>query len=93
MARPGPTIICEHTDNDKTIQIGQADAVYAVMYQGEPIMLRKFTEDLGYQGYKYLKTTFTEPGHAIRLARNLNQAHNTTDFAVAIMEIKRIIPV
>ena len=91
MARPGPTIICEHLENDKTIQVCHADAVYAVMYQGRPVMLRKFSQDLQYQGYKYSKTSFTEPGHALRLARHLNSVQDTDDFSVGVMETKRFI--
>jgi hypothetical protein len=93
MARPGPNIICEHTENNKTIQVATADAVYAVLYQGEPIKLRNFNPGIKYIGFKYSKTSFPEPGHAIRLARYLNQVHNTQDFAVGIMSAARIIPV
>ena len=73
MARPGPTIICEHVDDNTTIQIGEADAVYAVVYRGKPIKLRRFNDNLRYQGYKYSKTSFPEAGHALRLARHLNE--------------------
>jgi hypothetical protein len=93
MARPSPTIICEHVERDKTIQVAVADAVYAVLYQGLPIKLRKFNADVKYMGFKYSKTSFPEPGHALRLARELNQAHNTKDFSVGIMSVARIIPV
>lgn len=92
MARPAPKIICEHTEDALTFQIGEANAIYAILYKGKPIKLRRFNENLRYQGYKYSKTSFPEPGHALRLARHLNLVHDTTDFGVAVMTIGRIIP-
>ena len=41
MARPKPTIILDYTDKTyKSEQVLQADAIYAVFYQGNPINLR-----------------------------------------------------
>lgn len=93
MARPGPTIICEHTELDWTVQVCTADAIYAVLYQGEPIKLRKFNSQVKYLGYKYSKTSFPEPGHALRLARELNGVYNTQDFTVGILSVVRNVPV
>jgi len=93
MARPGPQVICEHNENDRTVQICVADAVYAVVYQGQAIKLRTLNQSQRYQGYKYGKTSFPEPGHAIRLARDLNLTYNTQDFAVAVMTPARIVPI
>lgn len=91
MSRPQPTHICSHSEGDRVIEVCEADAVYAVLYQGRPIKLRTYNSKMRYQGYKYGKSMFPEPGHAIRLAAKLNEAHNTTDFTVGIMESKRFI--
>jgi len=85
MSRPQPTHVCSHTEGDLVIEICAADAVYAVLYCGRPIKIRKHNPSLRYQGMKYSKTAFPEPGHAIRLARKLNTVYNTTDFSVAVM--------
>jgi hypothetical protein len=91
MARPKPRIICSHTDDTTVTEVCSADAVYAVLYQGEPIKLRRHNPDLMYLGFKYGKTMFPEPGHAFLLARKLNAAYNTQDFTVAIMTVGRTI--
>lgn len=92
MSRPKPTLICSHRTGDIAYEVCEADAVYAVLYQGRPIKIRTHSPDVKYLGYKYGKSMFPEPGHAIRLARKLNAAHNTTDFTVVIMQTGRSIP-
>jgi len=89
MARPQPTHICSHNEGDWNIEVCEADAVYAVLYRGRPIKLRKANPNCRYLGVKYMKSMFPEPGHAVRLANRLNRAHNTDAFTVGIMEIKR----
>ena len=91
MARPQPTIICSHEDDGIRTEVCAADAVYAVLYRGQPIGLRKHHPDVKYLGYKYAKTMFPNSGHAFALAKRLNLAHDTTDFTVAIMGISKII--
>jgi len=93
MSRPGPDILLEHFENDATVQVCDATAVYAVLYQGKPIKIRKFTEGVRYLGFKYGKTSFPEPGHAIRLARELNEVYGCEDFTVGVMQPMRIIGV
>ena len=91
MARPKPTQICSHSDNDLIVEVCEADAVYAVLYQGRPIKIRKHNPDKQFQGIKYSKTTFPEPGHAIALARRLNATYGGSDFTVAVMTVGRTI--
>jgi hypothetical protein len=91
MARPQPTVICSNDDDGIISEICEADAVYAVLYQGQPIKLRRHNSELMYLGYKYSKTMFPEPGHAFVLARKLNAIHNTDDFTVAVMTVGRTI--
>lgn len=91
MSRPQPTHVCSHIENDLVIEVCAADAVYAVLFQGRPIKIRRHKPNVRYQSYKYGKTMFPESGHAIALARRLNQTHDTTDFTVAIMSVNKTI--
>lgn len=92
MARTKPTLICSHPAGDMIYEVCEADAVYAVLYQGRPIKVRTHNPAVRYQGYKYAKSMFPEPGHAIRLAQKLNQQYQTEDFTVAVMSGTRTIP-
>ena len=89
MARP--KLICSHEDGETILEVCEADAVYAVLYRGQPIAIRRHNPNLKYLGYKYAKSMFPSSGHAFGLAKRLNEAHNTTDFTVAIMGISKTI--
>lgn len=93
MARPPPTVICAHDEGETTFEICDADAIYAVLHDGKPVKLRKFKETARYLGFKYGKTAFPEPGHALRLAQKLNQVHDTESFTVAVMVVGRTLKV
>jgi hypothetical protein len=89
MSRPQPTLIVSHQEGDLVYEVCEADAVFAVLFQGRPIKLRTHKPAVRYQGYKYGKTMFPEPGHAIRLANKLNQMHHTDAFTVSVMTVGR----
>jgi hypothetical protein len=59
---------------------------WAVLYQGQPIQLRK--EHSLRQEVKYLPTAFTQRGSAERLVRKLTQQFMTTDFTVSELVVK-----
>lgn len=87
MARPQPTIIMEAVDQDtyKSEQILEAEAIYAVYYQDNPINI-KTVNKLVTAPIKYKKTSFQNPGYALNLARRLNEKFNSEDFVVKVME-------
>ena len=84
MSRPKPTVILEHHDttNYKTEQVLAAGSVFSVFFQGAPINLRTMHSYLDYPGPKYKKTSFSNPGHALNLAKKLNQTFGSDKFQV-----------
>lgn len=93
MSRSKPTVIASHSEGDTVYEVCAADSVYAVLYQGCAIKIRTHNPDLQYQGYKYGRASFPEPGHAVNLARRLNAAHDTDDFTVVMMNPGRSVPI
>ena len=90
MSRPKPRILLTNTDdNDRVTEVCEEFGVFAVYYQGKPIMVRSRHATESYPGPKYKKSTFTEPGHAFNLAEKLNKMFNTTEFEVRWMRESR----
>ena len=84
MSRPKPTVILEKIDNKtyKSEQVLEADAIWAVFYQGKPFNLKSANALTNYPGPKYKKTSFSNPGHAHNLSTKLNDMFKCEDFAV-----------
>ena len=84
MSRPKPTVILENIDSKtyKSEQVLDADAIWAVFYQGKPFNLKSANALTNYPGPKYKKTSFSNPGHAHNLAKKLNDMFKCNDFAV-----------
>lgn len=87
MSRPKPQVLIEHTNKQtyKTEQVLAAEGVWAVFYQGQPINLKTHNMLVQYPGPKYKKVSFSNPGHAINLARKLNSQFRTDQFTVVLL--------
>jgi len=88
MSRPKPQIILESINKHtyKSEQVLGADAIFSVFYNQKPINLRILNTLVSYPGPKYKKVSFSNPGHAINLAKKLNKLFNTTDFSVVLLK-------
>lgn len=84
MSRPKPNVILENINKKtfKSDQILEAEAIWAVFYQGRPFNLKSQNSLGGYSGSKYKKVSFSNPGHAHNLAKKLNTMFNTKEFLV-----------
>lgn len=87
MSRPKPTVLIEYTEKQtyKTEQVLASEGIWAVFYQNRPINLKTGNLLTQYPGPKYKKVSFSNPGHAINLARKLNSQFKTTDFSVVLL--------
>ena len=87
MSRPKPTIILENVDKAsyKCEQVLQAEAIWAVFLKGSPFNLKTSNAITNYPGPKYKKVSFSNPGHAISLAKKLNTQFKTDKFSVVIL--------
>jgi hypothetical protein len=84
MSRPKPKILLEYAykENFKIEQILDSEAIWAVFYKGQPFTLKSGSLVASYPGPKYKKVSFSNPGHAINLAKKLNRLFKTKDFEV-----------
>ena len=88
MSRPRPKVLVEITDKQtyKSQQVLAADGIYAVFFQGAPINFKTSNLLVQYPGPKYKKVSFSNPGHAIYLAKKLNTQFRTNDFSVVLLK-------
>lgn len=84
MSRPKPRILLEHAnkDNYKVEQILDSEAIWAVFYKENPFNLKSGSMVCNYPGPKYKKVSFSNPGHALNLAKKLNRLFKCDDFSV-----------
>ena len=87
MSRPKPTILAEVTNKGtyKTEQVLASEGIWAVFYQNKPINIKTLNKLVAYPGPKYKKVSFSNPGHAINLAKKLNRQFQTSDFSVVLL--------
>lgn len=88
MSRPKPKVLIElaNKTNYKTEQVLASEGVWAVFYDGDPINLKTSNLLVQYPGPKYKKVSFSNPGHAINLARKLNTQFKTDKFTVVLLK-------
>lgn len=93
MSRPKPKVLLENIDKKtyKSEQILEADAIWAVFYKGQPFNLKSANSLTSYPGPKYKKVSFSNPGHAINLAKKLNKIFNCNDFQVIVLSVGEIL--
>lgn len=80
MSRPKPTVILSHVSGGKAEQILAAEAIYAVFYDGKPINVKKIDNYMPQA--KYIKSSYSNSGHAFNLAERLNMLFKTDLFTV-----------
>ena len=88
MSRPRPRVLVEQTDKHtyKTSQVLASEGIWAVFYEDAPINLKSSHMLTQYPGPKYKKVSFSNPGHAINLARKLNTQFRTDGFTVVLLQ-------
>lgn len=94
MSRPKPVILLEKTDNKsyQTDQVLASEGIWAVYYEDRPINLKTFNMLVSYPGPKYKKVSFSNPGHAINLAKKLNSKYATDRFTVVKLDRGEKVP-
>jgi len=93
MSRPKPKDLLEYTNKKtyKTEQVLDSDAIWAVFYKNQPFNLKSFNSLTSYPGPKYKKVSFSNPGHAINLAKKLNRMFSSDEFQVVKLTAGEII--
>ena len=88
MSRPKPTVLIEHVNkiNYKSDQILNSEGIWAVFYENQPINLKTQNILVAYPGPKYKKVSFSNPGHAINLAKKLNSLFKSDKFSVVLLK-------
>jgi hypothetical protein len=88
MSRPKPTVLLEHVNksNYKSDQILNSEGIWAVFYDHQPINLKTQNILVAYPGPKYKKVSFSNPGHAINLAKKLNTLFKCDKFSVVLLK-------
>lgn len=88
MSRPKPTVILEHVNKStyKSDQVLSSEGIWAVFYEGKPINLKTQNVLVAYPGPKYKKVSFSNPGHAINLAKKLNKLFKEEKFSVVLLK-------
>jgi hypothetical protein len=93
LSRPKPKVLIESTDKTtyRSEQVLSSDGIWAVFYDGKPINLRSTHMLVQTPGPKYKKSSFSNPGHAINLAKKLNQRFHTDKFSVILLDSGRTV--
>ena len=91
MARPAPKVLLELTNKDtyKQDQILASEGIWVVVFDQKPINLKTSNYLTSDVGPRYRKTSFSNSGHAINLAKKLNTQFHTDKFTVILMNAGR----
>ena len=87
MSRPKPQVLVELTNKStyKTEQVLASEGIWTVFYDSKPINLKTSNLLVQYPGPKYKKVSFSNPGHAINLAKKLNAQFKSDKFSVVLL--------
>ena len=93
MSRPKPQVLVEITNKEtyKTEQVLASEGIWAVYFEERPINLKTSNYLVQYPGPKYKKVSFSNPGHAINLAKKLNEQFQTDKFSVVLLDKGKVI--
>jgi len=92
MSRPVATVLLEQVNHKthKVDKILESEAIWSVYYQNSPINL-KSESTLAFVAPRYKPVSFSNSGHAIRLAKKLNKQFKTKDFTVVLLSHAEVI--
>jgi hypothetical protein len=83
MARPSAELINRiNVDDFLTIEILTAPGLWAVLYKGQAINLKRLRLTVTGDDFKYQRTTYASPSPANNLADKLNEYFMCNDFTV-----------
>lgn len=87
MSRPKPTVLAEIINKStyKIEQVLASEGTWAIFYSGKAINLKTGNMLVQYPGPKYKKVSFSNPGHAINLAKKLNTQFKSDQFTVVLL--------
>ena len=93
MSRPKPQIIAELTNRAtyRSEQVLASEGIWAVFYDAQPINLKTCNLLTTVPGPKYRKVSFSNKGHAINLAKKLNNKFKTDKFSVVLLQVGQTI--
>tara|TARA_R110000868_G_C10404309_1_gene721660 strand:- start:48 stop:314 length:267 start_codon:yes stop_codon:yes gene_type:complete len=88
MARPKPKVLHTMEVGDGTTwEILEAEAYYAITYDGRPIGIRITQGSMTNNGHLYKKMSYTNLGNARAQMARLNHRFKTTGFDVMMIEV------
>ena len=82
MSRPQPKILLELDADTLKIQVLAAEKLWVVVYNNQPVNLRKLNWTLDGEHKKYMRNGFTNQANCQNLADRLNHWFKTDEFTV-----------
>jgi len=93
MSRPKPNILIDLVDKQtyRSEQVLASEGIWAVFYDQQPINLKTCNLLTNFPGPKYKKVSFSNKGHAINLAKKLNNLFKCDKFTVVLLNAGKCI--